>query len=163
MNHSIHPMTPEDGPAVIEIFNHYIRHSFAAYPEREFTTPQFDILWKSIGDHPSATVRDERGAVIGFGLLRPHHALPTFSETAEITYFLDPDHTGNGLGKLLLDHLEAKARDKGIRQLLASVSSLNPGSIRFHERNGFAEAGRFRNVGRKNGRHFDTVWMQKPL
>jgi phosphinothricin acetyltransferase len=80
-----------------------------------------------------------------------------------VTYFIHPDHTGKGLGKRLLGFLEKGALEKGITNLLASISSLNPGSVEFHQKHGFTECGRFRKVGKKKGREFDTVWMQKRL
>jgi phosphinothricin acetyltransferase len=89
--------------------------------------------------------------------------MPTFSRTAEVTYFIHPDHTGKGLGKLLLGFLEKGAVEKGITNILANISSLNPRSIEFHQKNGFIKCGRLRNVGKKNGQEFDTVWMQKRL
>jgi phosphinothricin acetyltransferase len=61
----------------------------------------------------------------------------------------------------MLACLETEGRKKGISVILASTSSLNEGSIRFHAKNGFTECGRFRNVGKKRGTFFDTVWMQK--
>ena len=36
-------------------------------------------------------------------------------------------------------------------------------SINFHRKNGCIECGRFKNVGRKKGQVFDTVWMQKMI
>lgn len=96
-------------------------------------------------------------------MLRTHNPMPTFSRTAEVTYFIHPDYTGKGLGKKLLGFLEKGAVEKGITNILANISSLNPRSIDFHKKNGFVECGRFKNVGRKKGQLFDTVWMQKVL
>ena len=63
----------------------------------------------------------------------------------------------------MLGYLEAEGRKRAVGCLLASVSSLNEGSIRFHRRHEFTECGRFRNVGSKRGVFFDTVWMQKEI
>ncbi len=63
----------------------------------------------------------------------------------------------------MLAQLEREGKEKGIRTILASISSLNEGSIRFHAQHGFAECGRFMGVGVKKGVTFDTVWMQKDL
>jgi L-amino acid N-acyltransferase YncA len=63
----------------------------------------------------------------------------------------------------MLDHLEREGKKRGISCILASISSLNEGSIRFHARHGFNECGRFRNVGEKKGTLFDTVWMEKEI
>ncbi|MDH4232971.1 MAG: GNAT family N-acetyltransferase, partial [Nitrospirota bacterium] len=99
----------------------------------------------------------------GFGMLRAHNPVPTFSHTAEVTCFIHPDYTGKGLGKMMLCFLEKGAVEKGIATILANISSLNPNSIKFHQKNGFTECGRFRKVVRKKGQEFDTVWMQKIL
>jgi phosphinothricin acetyltransferase len=113
--------------------------------------------------YPTGTARDGHGNVVGFAMLRPHNPIPAFARTAETAYFIHPDHTGKGLGGLLLAHLEQGAAERGITSILASISSLNPGSVNFHLKNGFVECGRFRNAGVKMGREFDTVWMQKML
>jgi len=163
MEYSIGPLTAEDRIPVMEIFNHYIENSFAAYPETRLPEQAFDMLLQLSKGYPAGTARDRQGNVVGFGMLRAHHPMPVFSRTAEAAYFIHPEHTGKGLGSLLLAHLEQGAAEKGVTSILASISSLNPGSVNFHLKNGFFECGRFRNVGIKMGREFDTVWMQKML
>ena len=96
-------------------------------------------------------------------MLRTFHPMPAFSHTAEITCFLDKDHTAQGLGERVLNFLEREGRQQGITTILANISSLNTGSIHFYRKNGFKECGRFEKVGQKNGQFFDTVWMQKML
>ena len=163
MEYSMGPLTLEDRLPVMEIFNHYIENSFAAYPDKRLPDWAFDMLLQMSKGYPAATARDENGSVVGFGLLRAHNPMPVFSRTAEAAYFIHPEHTGKGLGGLLLAHLEKGASGIGITTILASISSLNPGSVNFHLKNGFVECGRFRNVGMKMGREFDIVWMQKLL
>ena len=95
--------------------------------------------------------------------MRAYNPFPTFARTAEISYFIEQGYTGRGLGKAALARLEEEARARGIRCLLASVSSANEQSLAFHRRNGFSECGRFLRVGEKKGMAFDVVWMQKEL
>jgi phosphinothricin acetyltransferase len=161
MEYSIYPMTFEDREAVMDIFNYYVENSFAAYPENKLPDDAFDMFLTLSEGFPRGTIKDRNGKIVGFGMLRAHNPAPTFSQTAEATYFIHPDHTGKGVGRRLLDYLENGAARKGIGNILAHISSLNPNSIKFHRKNGFVECGRFRNVGRKKGREFDTVWMQK--
>lgn len=163
MKYSLRAVHIEDRKPIMDILNHYVEHSFAAYPDSKMPYEAFEVFLQMGSDYPKAAVTDSEGRVVGFGRLRPHNPLPSFSHTAEVTYFLHPDHTGKGIGKLLLDHLEAEARRKGVSSILASISSLNPGSIRFHQKNGFVEVGRFVRIAKKQGREFDTVWMQKML
>lgn len=163
MRFSIAPLSLDDREPVIDIFNYYVENTFAAYPEHPLPYQAYDLFLQMSRGFPTGVVRDEGGKVVGFGMLRPHSPIPTLSQTAEVTCFIHPDWTGRGLGKDLLDLLEKGAAGKGVTSILASISSLNPGSIRFHERNGFLECGRFRRVGKKKGQEFDVVWMQKAL
>lgn len=163
MDCSMSPISNEDRKSIMDIFNHYVENSFAAYPEIKLPYDAFDMFLQMSQDYPTATVRDKKGRVIGFGLLRSHNPMPTFAKTAEITCFIHPDHTGKGIGTKLLSLLEEEGMKKGITNILANISSLNPRSIDFHKKNGFIECGRFKSVGRKKGQLFDTVWMQKAL
>lgn len=154
------PITESDKEPVITLFNYYIEHTYAAFLESPLPSSYFDTLLPVIEQYPSVSVK-ENGALIGFGLLRPHNPMPAFRYTAVISYFLDPEYTGKGIGSTMLNYLIEKAREKGIRSILAEISSLNPGSVRFHEKHGFIHRGRFERVGVKNGKEFDTIWMQK--
>lgn len=68
-----------------------------------------------------------------------------------------------GVGKQALEKLEGEAKKIGIKKLLVDISSENIQSINFHKKNGFVECGRFHNMGKKKGKYFDVVWMEKNL
>ena len=163
MNCSFTPLSEEDRKPVMDIFNHYVENSFAAYPESKLPYEAFDMFLRMSEGYPRVAVKDEKGEVIGFGMLRPYHPMQTFSHTAEASYFISPDHTGREIGKDLLAHFEAEARKMGITSILVNISSLNPVSISFHRKNGFRECGRLKGVCRKNGRDIDVIWMQKMI
>lgn len=163
MEVQLDPISPADREAIIDLFNHYVTNSFAAFPDRKVNYAFFDLLTEAAGDYPALAARDASGRLIGFGLLRPHHPLPAFAHVADATYFLAPDSTRQGIGSRILGELERQARARGITTLLASICSLNEPSIAFHLKHGFIEAGRFRQIGRKMGQLFDVVWMQKML
>jgi L-amino acid N-acyltransferase YncA len=163
MKYEFAPISPEDREAVIDTFNYYIENSFAAYPENKVPYELFDFFLQATSGYPNAVIMDENKTFLGFCMLRPHLPVPTFSGTAEISYFVKPGYTGKGIGSMMLEHLLSGARKKGLHCILASISSLNEGSIRFHSQHGFSECGRFREAGKKNGEFFDVVWMQKLL
>jgi len=163
MDYFFRPITDEDREPIIDIFNHYIENSFAAYPESKVPYEAFDTFSQMTKGYPTATVKDENGNVIGFGFLRAYHPVSTFSKTADITYFISPDHTGIGIGRDLLHYLIEGGKQMGIKNILANISSLNSWSISFHIKNGFKECGRFQNICQKNGKNFDIIWMQRVL
>ena len=159
----VDPLSLADRWAVVDIFNYYIENTFAAFPEERVTDEFFDWLLRLSRGYKALSAKDKNGRVIGFGLLRAHSPVPTLSRTAEISYFILPEHTRKGIGGALLEKLVESARTKKLTSLFACISSLNEGSIAFHRKNGFVECGCFRGIGIKKGRVFDVLWMQKML
>jgi len=155
-------LSREHAKEVMEIFNHYILNSFAAYPENPLPEEFFSKFMEIAAGYPAFVMKKE-GKVIGFCLLRPYNPFPVFKQTAEVSYFIHPDFTGLGIGKKALKQLEESARTSGIRKLLADISSENSASIQFHLRNGFKECGNFSHTGKKFGKDFSVVWMEKDL
>lgn len=162
MNLVFTPMSEDHGPEIMEIFNHYIENSFAAYPETPLPAPAFAMFLQMTKGYPAFAIID--GArTVGFCFLRAYNPMPAFRATAEITSFIHPEFTGRGMGKAALLKIEESAREAGISRILASISSLNDGSIRFHKAHGFLECGRFHGIGVKRGKVFDVVWMEKQI
>jgi len=148
---------------VIDIFNFFIRTTHAAFPGQEMGYDLFDRFLSMSQGYPRMAIKGAAGEVVGFAFLRPYHFADSFKRTAEITYFIMPEHTRKGLGTAILELFTKKCREKGVDTILASVSSRNEGSLGFHCKNGFRECGRLQRVGRKLGEDFDVVWLQKHL
>lgn len=164
MNPTLQPMTEEHASDVITIFNHYIEHSMAAYLETTLPVAAFDTIYQMTDGYPAYVIVDsDTRATIGFAFLHAYKPVPAFGHTAELSYFLAPHATGCGIGAIALAQLEADAREIGITQLLADISSENPASLAFHKKHGFTERGRLHQIGKKHGKPFDVVWMQKSL
>lgn len=149
-----------DWESITAIFNHWVTESYAAYPDEPVGEGFFRDRNAAHPEYPFFVADGEAG-IVGFAYLSPFHPVPTMRHTANLTYFLHPEHTGHGLGRVFLERLLEAGREIGITNFMAHISSENPGSIRFHLRNGFTECGRFANVGVKKGRSFDMVWMQR--
>lgn len=154
------PVADHDWPAITEIFNHFVEHSPAAYPEESISDEFFRTKHKAAPSFPFVVV-ENGSSVQGFAYLSPFHSATTMKRSAVLTYFLHPDCTGLGLGSKLLTLLISAGRELGITNFLAHISSLNEGSIRFHVKHGFRECGRFIDIGEKHGAPFDMVWMQR--
>jgi phosphinothricin acetyltransferase len=158
----LRPAGAQDRAAVRDVFNHHALHGFAVYRENAVDETIFDFF--AVDAHAFLVAEEPGGAgVIGFGALRRFKPAPSFDATAQISAFLLPAWTRAGLGSRLLEELTARARGLGIVHLLGHVSSRNTACLAFLERSGFAEVGRLRGIGRKLGRSFDVVWMQKEL
>ena len=148
---------------VIDIFNHYVENSFAAFPETKVSYDFYDRYLDMSKGYPALVAITETGEVAGFGFLHRYSYASAFKRTAGLTYFILPQHTRKGLGKTILDRLTEQARGMGIDRLLANISSLNQESLQFHRKFGFQECGRFSGIGRKFGKDFDVIWMIKQI
>lgn len=162
-NFNLKKMAAEDRNGIMDIFNYYIENSFAAYPEHKLGYEFFDLMLQAAKGYPALTMTDAEGQVAGFGFIRPFHPMPAFRRTGEVSYFLKPGYTGQGLGETLLAALIREAQAMQIDCIVANICSLNHNSIKFHSKHGFAECGRFQRVGKKKDTDFDIVWMQKLL
>ncbi|MFA5111774.1 MAG: N-acetyltransferase family protein [Desulfobaccales bacterium] len=162
MDYIFETMSESHRQAVIDIFNYHVQNSYSAYPEQPVEYRFFDRFLEMSRGYPAVAVK--AGAeVVGFGFLRPFHPAATFQRTAEVAYFIMPEHTRQGLGTAMLEFFAEQAGKLGIDSLLASVSSRNHESLGFHLKNGFKECGRLARVCRKFGQDVDVVWLQKRL
>ncbi len=159
------PFHEKYGKEVIDIFNYYIENSFAAFPDQALPYVAFPVMQDLAKDFPSFVLLDEDAnqKCAGFGFLKAYNPMPAFRHTAACTYFLHHEYTGKNLGSEVLAKLESEALQKGIRTLLAEISSENTGSMEFHKQKGFIECGRFKGIGIKMNKTFDVIWMQKFL
>ena len=160
MDYQIRPAVNADGQRIVDIFNYYVENTMAAYPEQKVPPAFFDMLAQLAKGYPFY-VAAATGSVAGYALLRPQSPMPAFRRTAELTCFISPEYTGKGIGTALLDRLIRDARAQGIETILASVSSANEGSINFHLKHDFVRCGTFARAGRKFGKDFDDIWLQR--
>jgi phosphinothricin acetyltransferase len=161
MNFKIRKVEANDGPAVIGIFNYFIENSFAAYPEKALPPEFFGKMLEMARGGSFYVAEAPDGKIAGFSFLKKYGTLPTFDRAAEVTYFIMPECVRKGIGAKFLEQISSDAKALGVDTLLASISSLNANSIEFHRSQGFAECGRFKQIGKKKEKDFDVVWMQK--
>lgn len=147
---------------VMEIFNYYVLNSYAAYPDKKLPYSYFNEFLNMTKGYPAKVVEYE-SKIIGFGFLRPYKPFSTFRTTAEITYFIDHNFKGQGLGSQMLAILEDEGQKMGIKAIFASIVSLNAESLIFHQHKGFKQVGLLTEIGNKMGKAFDIIWMKKLL
>lgn len=146
-----------DAAWVVAIINYYASTGFAAFSTSPVSIGFFsDLLSTSL----SCSVLDEAGLVVGFGCMSPLLPFSAFAPAVLLSLYIAPGRTRQGLGTRLFNHLAREASALGCQQLVVAVASPNTPSLRFHERRGFVEVGRLRDVGTKFGTPFDLVWLQ---
>ena len=160
---SIRNATAADLPAINAIYNHYVLHSTCTYQE-EPSTPEERAAWfKAHGPKHPVTVAEQDGKVVGWGALSHFHPRSAYGRTVEDSVYVRHDFHRQGVGAALLADLIGRAKAAGHHTILALIDSGQRGSIELHEKFGFAEAGRLREVGFKFARWGDVVYLQRML
>jgi acyl-CoA synthetase (NDP forming)/GNAT superfamily N-acetyltransferase len=120
----LRPITPQDADRLREFHGRLSQESvynrFFAYRP---TLSDADVTRFTQVDHDdrAALVATLHGDIIG--VVR-YHRLPG-SPDAEVAFVVEDTHQGRGLGAVLLEHLAAAARERGIQCFLADVLPTN--------------------------------------
>ena len=155
-----------DVPAMTEIQNAFLLTTTHEYTEQPYRIAE-RRAWLGTQRHsgyPVLVARDDE--VIGwtsYGPFRDNERWPGYRFAVEHTVHVRESHWGRGVGRSLLGALEERARRDGVHVMIAGIDSTNLRSIVFHERLGFMQCARIREVGWKSNRWLDLVLMQLVL
>ncbi|HEY0637748.1 MAG TPA: GNAT family N-acetyltransferase [Pseudonocardiaceae bacterium] len=138
----LRPITPDDADAMVALHGRlsqrtlYLRF-FGPYP----TLPERDLRRFVTVDHHDrvalvATLGDDMIAVGRYERLD--------DGSAEVAFIVQDDQQGRGVGSILLEHLAAAARERGITRFVAEVLAENSQMVRV-----------FRDAGYQVSREFD--------
>jgi phosphinothricin acetyltransferase len=145
--------TPDDWPRVIAIYNQAVAEPFCtADTEPATLASRGDWLAQHQDERYPIFVAEVDRCIAGWCSLSPwrpgRKALET---TAEISYYIDRDHRGQGLGSNLLQHALDVCPGFGFSHLLAILLDRNSGSLALLERFGFVRWGHLPEIARFAG------------
>jgi len=154
-------LAERDFPFIKGIYDHYILHSTSTYYTDKISIEELRSFIP-LGDqkYKSFLISDDEGPC-GFCYISRYKKRQAYDRTAEVSIYLKPGKTAQGIGTLAVRFLEEAAKNKGISVLIAIVSGDNELSIRLFEKCGYEKCGHFRQIGEKFGRVLDVVFYQK--
>ncbi|MCA9767380.1 MAG: N-acetyltransferase [Gemmatimonadetes bacterium] len=157
----IRPAGEGDLPALVAIYNHYIRTSIATFVEQEVMADAFALSMTAVRDADLPwLVAADGPAILGYAYAAPWKARSAYRFSVETSVYLAPGYEGLGIGSMLYAALLDRLRARGIHAVVGGISLPNPASVALHERFGFAPVARFREVGFKFGRWIDVGYWQ---
>jgi phosphinothricin acetyltransferase len=163
----IRPATPDDVPAIRELFNALIDSTAIAWREHRATLEEIETWFAEQQEEgfPVLVAEVDR-AVVGYtcwSRFRGGPRFPGYRHTVEHTIHVEGAQHGRGVGRALLTALIDEARRRDVHVLVAGIDSDNVESIAFHHAMGFVEVARMPEVGRKFDRWLELVLLQRIL
>lgn len=165
MSEVVRPARAADLERINAIYNHYVEHSHATFeiePVTMAAREEWARHYADSGRHRLLVATGDDG-VVGYATSSPYNPRDAYETSVELSVYLDPDATGRGVGALLYGALLPMLEREDLHRAYGGVALPNPASLALHERFGFREAARYSEQGRKFGRYWDVVWLERPL
>lgn len=155
--------TPDDDDACAAIYAPYVTGTSITF---ELTPPDAagmrGRITRTMERTPWVVVEFD-GVVRGYAYGARHRDRPAYDWTVETAVYVDPEHTGRGLGRAAMATLLDVLRLQGAHLAVAGITPPNPGSVRLHETLGFERVGLFEAIGWKQGRWHGVEWFALEL
>ncbi|QDH26015.1 N-acetyltransferase [Neokomagataea tanensis] len=150
-----------DLEVILEITNHAILHTDTLWMNTPLTLDQRRVWMEQRQEagYPVIVACDTEGQTIGFGSYGPFRPYEGYARTVEHSVYVAASHQGKGVGALLLTALIESARQKNIHVMVAGIAAGNVASEALHKRFGFQPSGVLPQVGYKQGRWLDLLFM----
>lgn len=157
--------TAADAAAIVEIYNREVTETTATFDlvprtvetQRDWLAARSGAFAAIVGVDPTTR------RVVAFASLSPYKERPAYSTTVENSIYVHRDFGGRGVGKQLMQHLIAVARESGFHSIIARIEASSTASRALHASCGFELVGVERQVGRKFKRWLDVAVMQLML
>lgn len=156
--------TEADLPAILDIYNEVILTTTAVYSEQPHTLQMREAWYheRRAAGFP-VIVAEADGSIAGFGTYGHFRAWPCYRFTVEHSVYVHAGMRGQGISKVLLTEIISLATSAGMHALIAGVDSENSVSLQLHQKFGFEQVARFKEVGFKFNRWLDLIFLEKIL
>jgi L-amino acid N-acyltransferase YncA len=156
----IRPATALDLEAITRIYNQAILSTTATFDTEVKTIEEQRSWFEHHGSKNPVIVAEQDGKITGWASLTAWSDRCAYSETAEVSLYIEENYRGRGLGRILSEAIIRAGRDAGLHTLIARIAEGNAASIHIAESQGFEHIGVMREVGRKFGQLLDVYLMQ---
>ncbi len=150
-------MAGTDWLAVRRIYADGMATGTATFETRVPTPAELDEKWHR-DQRWVACLGDE---VVGWTAAMPVSARACYAGVAETSVYVDPGAHGRGVGRALVERLNAEADAAGLWTLQTSIFVVNAASVVLHTRCGYRVVGTRERIAQRDGLWHDTVLLER--
>jgi L-amino acid N-acyltransferase YncA len=155
--------TADDAADICRIYNQGIEDRLATL-ETQLRTPDERAQWMAAkGPRHPVLVALDGDEVVGWGSLNQFNPRPAYDHVVDFSVYVAREARGRGVGGVLLEALETRARETGFHKMVLAAFPFNAAGMTLYERRGFRTVGVYREQGMLDGKWVDTIVMEKIL
>ncbi|SFK27327.1 GNAT family N-acetyltransferase [Bradyrhizobium sp. Gha] len=156
--------TCADADEIAKLYNQAMKPGIFAMSPFAPDTRNKRVAWlrEHKDPYPAFVYQIDNGKIIGWCSLSTLSVRPEYTDVAETSRYIDENHRGEGLGKLMFAHLVETARALGFRLLVSTAYERNVRSLKsaapFFDRVAVQHE-----VACIHGEWHNVVWLWKKL
>jgi len=158
----IRPAAAPDAQTVADIYNEGIATRLATFETEPRSAADVES-WLAAGERLPAIVADEDGAVLGWARITAYSERPAYAGVGEVSVYVTEGARGRGLGRGLLEALQARAREVGYWKLVGKLFTANEASAGMVRSCGWREVGMHHRHARLDGEWRDVLLVERVL
>lgn len=155
---------------MLAIYAPYVQQTAITFEYDVPTLDDFRQRLQKVQSRYPWVVAEEDGRIVGYAYASAFKERAAYQWAVETSIYVDGSMKRCGIGRLLHDALEERLKAQGILNMNACISYIVPedeyltlDSVRFHERLGYQKVAHFHQCGKKFGRWYDMIWMEKMI
>lgn len=160
---TVRPVSKMDVADILAIYTPYITDTVITFETEVPTIEEFTERIENIKNEFPYLVCEVDGRVVGYAYASKHRARSAYKYSVDVSIYVAHNYHHKGLGKALYTNLFELLNKYNYYSAYAGITLPNDKSIGLHKSFGFIEVGTYHNVGYKDGKWLDVIWLEKPL
>ena len=153
-----------DAEAIAGIYNYYVANTVVTFEEQAVGTEEMRSRIEGVGSAELPWLVYQQGNdILGYAYASQWKGRSAYRYSVEVTVYLAPNATGQGIGSELYDALFKSLRTTSVHVVLGGISLPNDASIALHEKFDMKKVAHFERVGYKFDQWVDVAYWQGTL
>ncbi len=157
-----------DAKAIQAIYAPYVEQTAVTFEYSVPSEEEFRKRIETVKQKYPWIVAEADGKIVGYAYASAFKERAAYQWAVETSIYVDRSMKRCGIGRQLHEALEQRLKAQGILNMNACISFietedeyLTQDSVRFHEQLGYNKVAHFHLCGKKFGRWYDMIWMEK--
>ncbi|WP_339277409.1 arsinothricin resistance N-acetyltransferase ArsN1 family A [Paenibacillus sp. FSL W8-0426] len=160
---TIREAVSDDIEDILRIYNEGIEDRIATL---EMEPKDIAYMEKWFEEHTrryAVLVAEKESKVVGWAALNPYSHRCAYAGVADLSIYIARDYRGQGVGSVLLPHLEKVARQNNFYKIVLFTFPSNANGQGLYRKNGYRNVGVLEKQGKVDGQFVDVMIMEKLL